>query len=289
MRSKLFVPGTRPDLFDKALRGDADALSFDLEDSVTESRKAEARQALQQLLSSPATAAAAAGKTLIARVNGLRTPHFTADVRAVVQPGLALLNLPKVESADEVLAAADALQAAETANGVTRPVGLLLNIESPRGLRLAYALASAHPRVAGLQLGLGDLFEPLQIDRHEPATVHAVMLQMRLAAGEAGVFAYDAAYARFQDVEGFRAEAALARRLGYVGKSCIHPSQVAHANAVFRPGDDEIAHARRVVAAADAAEASGVGAYTVDGHMVDAPFVLRARAIVASAQRLGLG
>jgi citrate lyase subunit beta/citryl-CoA lyase len=286
MRSKLFVPGSRPELFDKALQGDADALSFDLEDSVSESRKAEAREALRALLDGPR--ARASGKTLIARVNPRGSPHFEADVRAVVRPGLALLNLPKVEAVDDVLAVARAVEAAEQAHGVTAPVGLLLNIETARGLRLARELAGAHPRVAGLQLGLGDLFEPLQIDRHDPATVHAVMLQLRLAAGEAGVFAYDAAYARFQDVDGFRAEAGLARRLGYLGKSCIHPSQVAHANELFRPGDDEIAYARRVVAAADEAESRGVGAYTVDGQMVDAPFVLRARAVLATAARLGL-
>ena len=210
-------------------------------------------------------------------------------MRAVVRPALALLNLPKVEATEDVLAAAEALEAAECANGVSEPVGLLLNIESARGLRLAYTLASAHPRVAGLQLGLGDLFEPLQIARHEPAALHTVMLQLRLAAGEAGVFAYDAAYARFQDVDGFRAEAGLARRLGYLGKSCIHPSQVVHANEVFRPTDEEIAQARRVVAAADEADARGVGAYTVDGQMVDAPFVLSARAVRATARRLGLG
>jgi citrate lyase subunit beta / citryl-CoA lyase len=287
MRSKLFVPGSRPELFAKALGGEADALSFDLEDSVSAARKAEARSALQDLLSGPT--ARASGKTLIVRVNPVGSEHFEADVRAVVRPGLALLNLPKVESADDVLAAVRALEAAERANGVTEPVGLLLNIESARGLRLAYALASAHARVAGLQLGLGDLFEPLQIARHEPAALHSVMLQMRLAAGEAGVFAYDAAYARFSDMEGFRAEAGLARRLGYVGKSCIHPSQVAHANEVFQPTGEEIAHARRVDAAASDAEARGIGAYTVDGHMVDAPFVQRARAVLATARRLGIG
>lgn len=286
MRSKLFVPGSRPELFDKALRGDADALSFDLEDSVSPSRKAEARAALQALLSGDT--ARASGKTLIARVNPCGSEHFAADVRAVVRPGLALLNLPKVESPDEVLTAAAALDVAERDNGLGEPVRLLLNIESPRGLRRAHALASAHPRVAGLQLGLGDLFEPLQIARDEPAALHPVMLQLRLAAGEAGVFAYDAAYARFADVEGFRAEARLARRLGYLGKSCIHPSQVALANEVFQPNDDEIAHARRVAAAADDAEARGIGAYTVDGQMVDAPFVLRARAVLATARRLGL-
>lgn len=287
MRSKLFVPGSRPELFDKALRGDADALSFDLEDSVSEDRKADARAALQALLSGPS--ARACGKILIARVNPCGSVHFDADMRAVVQPGLALLNLPKVESTSEVLKAVTALEAAERANGVTEPVGLLLNIESARGLRLAYKLACAHPRVAGLQLGLGDLFEPLQIDRHEPASLHAVMLQMRLAAGEAGVFAYDAACANFSDAESFRAEANLARRLGYIGKSCIHPSQVPLANEAFRPTDAEIAHAHRVAEAAADAKARGIGAYTVDGHMVDAPFVLRARAVLSAAKRLGLG
>ena len=287
MRSKLFVPGSRPELFDKALRGDADALSFDLEDSVSEDRKADARAALHALLSGPS--ARACGKILIARVNRCGSVHFDADMRAVVQPGLALLNLPKVESTSEVLTAVTALEAAERANGVTEPVGLLLNIESARGLRLAYKLACAHPRVVGLQLGLGDLFEPLQIDRHEPASLHAVMLQMRLAAGEAGVFAYDAACANFSDAESFRAEANLARRLGYIGKSCIHPSQVPLANEAFRPTDAEIAHAHRVAEAAADAKARGIGAYTVDGHMVDAPFVLRARAVLSAAKRLGLG
>lgn len=289
MRSKLFVPGSRPELFDKALAGAADALSFDLEDSVSPGRKAEARQAVQAMLATPAAAAAvAAGKTLIVRVNALGSPHFAADVAAVVRPGLQLLNLPKPESVDEVLAAVQALDDAERANGVATPVRLLLNIETPRALRLAHALAAAHPRVAGLQLGLGDLLEPLQIARHGNPALAQVLLQLRLAAGEAGVFAYDGAFARIQDPQGFQAEAALARQLGFLGKSCIHPSQVPLANAAFQPGAQEIDHARRVVAAADQAEAAGIGAYVVDGAMVDAPFVQRARQLLAQAQRLGL-
>ena len=253
MRSKLFVPGSRPELFDKALRGDADALSFDLEDSVSPGRKADARQALQGLLSGPA--ARASGKTLIARVNPRGSEHFEADVRAVVRPGLALLNVPKVEAIEDVLAAAEALDAAERANGVSEPVGLLLNIESARGLRLAYTLASAHPRVAGLQLGLGDLFEPLQIARHEPAALHTVMLQLRLAAGEAGVFAYDSAMADVKGTEFLRQEARTARRLGFLGKSAIHPSQLPIIHTAFSPRDDELHWARGVLRAFD--EASG--------------------------------
>ncbi|NYH24782.1 HpcH/HpaI aldolase/citrate lyase family protein, partial [Paraburkholderia bryophila] len=146
----------------------------------------------------------------------------------------------------------------------------------------------AHPRVAGLQLGLGDLFEPLGIARREPAAIQQAMFGVRLAAGVAGVFAYDSAFANIKDEAGFRAEAALARAMGFLGKSCIHPSQIALANEVFRPSDDEIAHALRVVEAAREADANGVGAYVVDGRMIDPPFVERARALVRDAARLGL-
>jgi citrate lyase subunit beta/citryl-CoA lyase len=139
-----------------------------------------------------------------------------------------------------------------------------------------------------LQLGLGDLFEPLGIGRREPQAVVQAMLAVRLAAGEAGVFAYDAAFADIADPDGFSAEALQARRLGFIGKSCIHPSQVALANAAFQPTRAEVDAAVRVVQAARHAQAQGVGAYTVDGKMVDAPFVRRAEAIVATAGRLGM-
>jgi len=290
MRSKLFVPGSRPELFAKALAGDADALSFDLEDSVVEERKAEARAALQSLLCSDA--ARTSGKTLIVRVNAIDTVHFGADILAVVQPGVHLVNLPKPERVEDVLSAAQAIEQAERANGfeagVDRPIGLLLNIETPKALSIAAELALAHPRVAGLQLGLGDLFEPLGIARRESAAVQQAMFALRIAAGAAGVFAYDSAFADIRDADGYRAEASLARRLGFLGKSCIHPSQVAIANDVFRPHDDEIAHALRVLAAAAVAAESGTGAFVVDGRMVDRPFIRRAEETVAVARRLGL-
>jgi citrate lyase subunit beta/citryl-CoA lyase len=286
MRSKLFVPGSRPELFDKALASAADALSFDLEDSVAADRKQEARDALRTLLRSNDFTAHA--KALIVRVNALDTPYFNADIDAVVQPGLDFVNLPKAENIADVLTAAAAVDRAERANGVTRPVKLLLNIESPRALRHAAELASAHPRVAGLQLGLGDLFEPLGIARREAAAIQQAMFGLRIAAGEAGVFAYDSAFANIKDEAGFRAEAQLARSMGFLGKSCIHPSQIAPANEVFRPSDAEIAHAVRVVEASREAESNGIGAYVVDGKMIDPPFVERALVLVRQAQRLGL-
>jgi citrate lyase subunit beta/citryl-CoA lyase len=286
MRSKLFVPASRPELFPKALAGDADALSFDLEDAVQESRKADARETLRSFLRQAATRAT--GKIFIVRVNGLTTPHFEADVTAVAWPGVDMINLPKPESAGDVRAAAAALDRVEAGRGIERPIGILANIESPRGLRVAAEIAGAHPRVAGLQLGLGDLFEPYGVDRADAPAVHAMQLAVRLAAAEAGVWACDTVYGTVADPAGYTREAEAARRLGYIGKSCIHPTQVPLANAVFRPTDTEISAARRIVEAARGAETSGVGAFLVDGRMIDDPFIKRAEAILGAARRLGL-
>lgn len=286
MRSKLFVPGSRPELFPKAMAGEADAISIDLEDAVVESRKGEARAAVADWLLQPAINPG--HKRVIVRVNAMDTPHFEADVAAVVREGLHVLNLPKPDSADAVRAAIDLIGQAEQRNGVVTPVKVLLNIETPHALRQAARLAAAHPRVMGLQVGLGDLFEPLGIDRSDTATVQQVLLAIRLAAGEAGVEAYDGAFAHVSDQQGYLAEAQMARRLGYAGKSCIHPSQIALANQAFRPTDEEIARALNVVRASAAADEQGLGAYLVDGRMIDAPFLIRAQAIVATARRLGL-
>ena len=286
MRSKLFVPASRPELFAKALASDADAISFDLEDAVQETRKVEARRAVQTFLQE--TPLRPRGKVIIVRVNGLRTPHFEADMAAVARPEVDMINLPKPECAEDVRAAGAVLARYETERGIERPIGILPNIESPRGLRLAAEIASAHPRVIGLQLGLGDLFEPFGIDRTDALAIYAMQLAVRVAAAEAGVWACDTAYAAVKDPDGFTREAEAARRLGYIGKSCIHPSQIALANAVFRPSDAEIAAALLVVEAARCAESHGVGAFLVDGRMVDSPFIRRAEAILGAARRLGL-
>jgi citrate lyase beta subunit len=285
MRSKLFVPGSRPELFAKAMAGEADAISIDLEDAVEESRKREARAAVGEFVRSLPPDRS---KTIIVRVNGIATEHFAADVEAIAGPGLDLINVPMTETGDDVRKASAVIARVEKAKGLAKPIGLLANIETAKAFRLAAEIAGADGRVAGLQLGFGDLLEPLGIDRYDPAVVLHFQLGVRLAAGEAGVFAYDSAFANVKDTDALRREAETARRLGYLGKSAIHPSQVPIINAIFRPSDEEIAHSLRVVEAARAAGAKGVGAYMVDGKMVDAPFVVRAEATVALARRLGL-
>ena len=282
MRSKLFVPGARPEFFAKALSSAADAISFDLEDAVAEGLKDVARVAVAAFVISEE--ALSSEKVLIVRTNAVDSRHFAADLGAVVRPGVALINLPKIESAADVLAAVQQIEAAEHANGVGDPIGLLVNIETPAALIAAAHIASAHPRVKGLQLGLGDMFEPNCIDRSDSRNVHAAMFALRMAAAQAGVFALDGAYAVLDDDVGYSQEAAMARALGFVGKTCVHPRQVPLANSVFTPSDAEIAQARRIVDAARAAGKRAEGAFSVDGKMVDAPFLRRAKALLAIAK-----
>lgn len=277
MRSKLFVPCSRPELFAKALASAADSLSFDLEDSVGEEHKDTARRTLAAALASAEFAAT--DKIVIVRVNAPSTPHFAADLAAVVHPRVDYLNLPKIDSAAEAAAAAATISAVEKSKGLTRPISLLVNIESPRALRVAAEIAGADARIAGLQLGFADLLEPLGIDRTNATALQQIQLTVRLAAGEAGRWAYDAAFGDTKNPDAFRAEAHAARRLGFLGKSCIHPSQIAIANETFQPTEAELDFARRIVAAA----ANHVGAFALDGKMIDEPFVRRARALLATS------
>lgn len=280
MRSKLFIPCSRPDFFAKALDGDADALSFDLEDAVPAVGKQAARDRMVELLRSDRALGSA--KRLIVRVNAPGTPFFPADLSALAGLRVDIVNIPKIESPEAVRIVATQMETLGIA------AGLLINIETARSIAHAAAIADAHPLVMGLQVGLNDLFAPLQIDRRDARHVHAALWSIRLAAGEASRFAYDGAWPDLADQAGFRAEAELARSLGFVGKSCIHPRQVAIANDVFGDGAAALAEARRIVAAAREAEASGRGAFQLDGRMIDRPLVARAEALLA-AERMKSG
>ena len=287
MRSKLFVPASRTELFGKALSGAADALSFDLEDAVEEGQKARARAALKEALQSPAFSTSA--KIIIVRVNAWNTHHCREDVRAVLEPRLDMINLPMVDDPQQLVELCEWLQVLEAERGQPRQVRVLANIESPRGLRLAAQIACAHPRVCGLQIGYGDLFGPMGADPTDHEFSQWVRMQVRVAAAEAGVAAYDGAYTNVRDLEGYERSARAAARLGFAGKSCIHPTQVEAANRCFQPSEQAVAHARRVVAEAQRQLEAGVGAFTVDGQLIDGPLIDRARELVARVDRDGGG
>jgi citrate lyase subunit beta/citryl-CoA lyase len=277
LRSKLFVPASRPDRFAKALAAGADAVAFDLEDAVAADQHAAALAALAAGLREMAVTTQ---PLLIVRTRWSAGEALATELAALPLHRLAMINLPKVEQADQVSDAARRLEALAHAQAAKAP-GLLLTIETPRGLRLAHELACAHPRVAGLQLGLSDLLGGAGIARDDAAAAHQVMLGLRLAAAEAGCFALDSAYTELSDETGLAAQAQRARRLGYAGKSCIHPAQVAVVNAAFEASAEEVDAARRLLRAADQAGAAGQGAFRFEGRMVDAAHVRAALALLA--------
>jgi len=283
MRSKLFVPATRPDFFEKSLKSQADSISFDLEDAVLEHRKLEARESLATYFSSEAFLQLKTEnkKTIIVRINPLESNHLEQDLAAICKIGVDIVNIPKTNTEEDLFRFIELLTAAEKkasdSLGASIKLKVLANIESPAALINAPKIA-AHPRVWGLQLGLGDLFEPLAIERYEPINVHHVMLSMRLAAGAFNKIAYDSAFTHVADPEGFRAEAMQAKKAGFLGKTCIHPNQVAIANDVFSPSEAEIQWATKVLASAQENKVNG--AYVLDGKMIDAPFIARAQSIL---------
>ena len=283
MRSRLFVPGSRPELFDKAMRSGADVVCFDLQDAVAPDSKERAREAVANYLRNGL--GAHASKAVMVRVNALDSGLIDADLAAVVVPGLQYINLPMIACGRDVEIVCELLSTLEAARRLSGRIEILANIETPRSLRLAGEIADADLRVFALQAGFGDLFEPCGIDRGSAVATNHVRMTVRLAAAETGRLAYDAAFTAVSNLEGYRNEAEAARQLGFSGKSCIHPSQIAIANSVFLPSEQEVAWARKVVEAGDRALASGVGAILLDGYMIDAPFVEGARALLVRAEQ----
>jgi citrate lyase subunit beta/citryl-CoA lyase len=260
-RSYLFVPGDRPDRFDKALAAGADAVIVDLEDAVAPAGKSAARATIEKWLS--------AEKRILLRINADTSEWFRDDLRLARAPGIAGILLPKAQSIDR------ALQAICNETGKF----LLPQIETAQGFANAGALASA-PGVQRLLFGTLDFQMDLGIDG-EGEELAYFRSEMVLASRLAGIQPpVDGPCTALDDAAQLMADALRARRFGFGGKLCIHPKQVAQVNAAFAPTADELMWAHRVVAAA--AESKGA-AVALDGRMVDRPVILKAEQIVREA------
>ncbi len=274
-RSKLFVPGNRPELFAKALASGADAVSIDLEDALPAGERATARQLVCDFLDQQGQAA---GAEVVVRLNSRASGVMIEDMLAVVRPGLQMVNVPKVEDPNDILLCADILDHMERQWNFDRPVGILATIESPAGVRRVAEIAGAHHRLAGLQFGVGDFAISMGMTA-SPARLMPAWSALVGAAREAGIAAYDSAFTDIADLSGFAAWAAEARACGFAGKSCIHPSQVDACNRAFSPTRAEIEQAKAIVEAYDQAVASGRGALTFKGQLIDYPFAEEARRV----------
>jgi citrate lyase subunit beta / citryl-CoA lyase len=277
-RSYLFVPATSGRKMDKAYASAADAIIIDLEDAVAVSEKPAARAAIATLV-----AAQPARPTWI-RINAVGTDFCFEDLQAGCRPGVAGLLLPKVESAEQVRMVDWILSNVEKARGLAdRSVALAGIVETALGLQHVAEIAAASPRLRRLMFGAVDLAADLGIDTGDDigATGHArfaIACASRAAGLEPPV---DTAYIDIPNLEGLRATTTRARALGYTGKACIHPNQIAVVNEVFTPSATEVDWARRVVEKFDQAEREGLAAVTLDGQMLDYPVVEKARRLLA--------
>jgi (S)-citramalyl-CoA lyase len=271
IRSLLFTPADRPERFAHGPRSGADGVVLDLEDGVGVPAKPAARKAALAFFTDPAEAPS--GFVWALRLNHVTTQAGLEDLlalRAATKP--AVVVLPKTEAVAEVEIALAHLSA-----GAKAPT-IVAMIESGRGLAAADEIAR-HPAVAALAFGGGDL----AADLHATLAWEPMLFarsRIVQAAASAGIAAWDVPFLDIHDADGLRRETAAARALGYVCKLAIHPAQIAPINGVFTPSESELASARRVVSAFEAAHG---GACQVEGKMVDAPVVKAARRTVALA------
>lgn len=282
-RSLLITPGDRPERIAKSATLAADAIVLDLEDGVGPEQKPAARSAIADALRTVDFGR----RERIVRVNAAGTPEHETDLGSLDIARLDALFVPKVESADQLQRLAAWLDAQERRSSRARPIELIATIETPRGLFNALAIAEATPRITALFFGSGDYTAATgsAVSERSLAVPRALIVA---AAAAARIEAIDAAwFVSVKDVGATRADALIARELGFSGKLVFHPSQIQVANDVFTPTAAEIARARRLIAAYAAARNEGRGTAFVDGEFIAVDIALMAERTLARARQAG--
>jgi citrate lyase subunit beta/citryl-CoA lyase len=281
LRSLLFVPGHRERMLARAATAGADAIVIDLEDAVPPAEKKAARRQARTALKTLADA----GQTVFVRVNSIDSGLTRDDLMAIVRKGLAGVVLPKAGHPQDLRDLDVLLREAEMANKV-RPgdIRTVPLIESPRALLRCEEIARASDRVVALSVGGEDYSAAMGIARDAGgAGLAHLRYVVATVAAAYGLIAIDTPYADIRDAKGLAAETRLVKAIGFKGKYVLHPDQVAAVNRAFTPSREEIAAARRTVAAAREGLTHGAGAISLGGRMVDAPVVDRANRLLATA------
>jgi len=277
LRSLLFVPATSGRKIDKAFASAAEAIIVDLEDAVAIAEKPAARATLAEIVAQPRPL------PCWVRINGMSTAFCHRDVVAATIPGIAGIILPKAESASEIQAIDWLMSQVEIESGMAAgSIGLMAIVETARGLVKVDEIAAASARLGRLLFGAVDLAADMGIEMDDAggATAQARFAIAR-ASRAAGLEApIDTAFTDIPNLVELRATTLRARALGYTGKTCIHPTQIAVVNEVFSATAGELAWAGKVVAAFEQAEAQGLAAFKLDGEMIDYPVVERARKLL---------
>jgi citrate lyase beta subunit len=265
IRSALFVPASLPARVEKAIESKADTVLVDLEDGVPESGKVEAREIAAAALIHDR------GRQVALRLNGTTTSHFEEDLRVAGELSIDAIVVPKADAA--------ALHAVDGSD-----LRIWALVETATGLRDAYEVAE-HPLVDRLILGTVDLASDLGLEARADGLELLYARSLVVTASRAAriAAALDGVCLKARDQQAVRAEADLARSLGFGGKTAIHPDQIEPIHASFAPDAAALEWARRVVAASEEAETRGLGAVVVDGAMVDLPVVKQAHRLLSAA------
>lgn len=281
-RSRLYLPGNEPKFALNAALHGADGLILDLEDSVAPAEKDAARAVVRNAL----RVLDFRGAERMVRIN--QGERGLADLAYVVPHGVECVLVPKVESAAQVVAVRDRVEALRAAHGVAHQVWLMPIVESARGAWLAYEIAAAADSVVALAVGLEDYTADIGAERTlEGRESFWARAQVLNGARAAGVQPIDTVFSDVGDMEGLRKSVEEARSLGFVGKGCIHPRQIAVVHEAFAPPPAAIEKAQRIVLAFEDAQAQGLGVVALGSKMIDPPVVKRAQATVAAAVAAG--
>ena len=288
VRTALFAPGIKERVMTKALESGADAVILDLEDSVPLASKAEARALVAKTID--AAAGSLSRPLIYVRVNGAATGLLADDLNAVVRPGLDAILLSKAENVEDVQKTAAALERNESQHGMKQgSVEIILQIENALGVYNCFNLIKASPRVAATCFGSardGDLQTDLgcswSIEGTELLYARSKVLLDTRAAGS-HIHPLDGVFSDLNDETGLIADSRLSARLGYIGRTVIHPKQIAPVKSAYAVPELEVAYYQKVVVEFAAAEKAGTAAIAVDGKLVDYAMAQRARRVLELA------
>jgi len=279
IRSWLIAPANRPDYTAKFATLGADCSVLDLEDGTPEQHKRSARDGLAAMVAGLRDKGLKEG--LYVRTNHPRSEHFAKDMAAAAEAAVDGVCIPKLGSVAELRAGVELLTAGEAK--LRRQFKIIGGIESAMGVLNVSEIAFADPRLVGLYFGAEDFATDLLGARRTKGGAEVLYARSRvvLAAKAARLYAIDQGVLEIHDDEAFRYDAEQARNLGYDGKVCLNPRQVALANELFSPSAEETAFARRLVEASLAAAAKGIGTIDFEGRMIDGPLLKRCEHILA--------
>lgn len=297
-RSELTTPGSSLDMMEKAAASPADEVMLDLEDAVAPDEKEAARGRIVRAISEFDWS-----DTVVAvRINGLDHPNAYRDLVEVVEEagdGIDTIIVPKVTRPEDVYVVDTLLSQIEAATSIRETIGIEVLVEETEAVQRVDDIAAASDRLEALIFGPGDYAAAQGVtvesaggqpegDRYPGDVWHYVRNRIVVAARSNGLDAIDGPFADFSDPDGYRRECTWSRSLGFVGKWAIHPSQIDITNEVYRPTEEEIEHAQKVVEAMDEGHQSGHGAVQVDGQMLDEAVGRQARRTLERARQVGL-